>query len=97
MRKITILTVLFAMIFSINAQVARKNTATQIANNGLMSAKQAGIEYVSGANDVMRDDGNWFNYDGENDNAIGAGENFEFAALMKIPQSTIQGYVEKKC
>ncbi|NLN73072.1 MAG: T9SS type A sorting domain-containing protein [Bacteroidales bacterium] len=90
MRKITILTVLFAMIFSINAQVARKNTATQ---NDFMSAKQAGVEFVSKANDATRAD--WIHYDGENDDAIGTGGAAEFTVLMKIPAADLAAHVGK--
>jgi hypothetical protein len=90
MRKITIFAVLFAMIFSINAQVARKNTATQ---NDFMSAKQAGVEFVSKANDATRAD--WIHYDGENDDAIGTGGAAEFTVLMKIPAADLAAHVGK--
>lgn len=91
MRKITVLTLMFALIFSVNAQVARKNPATQ---GNLISAKQAGVEYVSKALNVMRDDV-WINYDGENDDAIGTGGAAEFTVLMKIPAADLAAHVGK--
>lgn len=90
MRKITIFAVLFAMIFSINAQVARKNTATQ---NDFMSAKQAGVEFVSKANDATRAD--WIHYDGENDDAIGVNGPIEFILLMKVPAADLTPHIGK--
>lgn len=91
MRKITVLTLMFALIFSVNAQVARKNPATQ---GNLISAKQAGVEYVSKALNVMRDDV-WINYDGENDDAIGTGGAAEFTVLMKIPAADLTPHIGK--
>ncbi|MGI6320580.1 MAG: choice-of-anchor J domain-containing protein [Bacteroidales bacterium] len=91
MRKITVLTLMFALIFSVNAQVARKNPATQ---GNLISAKQAGVEYVSKALNVMRDDV-WINYDGENDDVIGTGGAAEFTVLMKIPAADLAAHVGK--